>query len=58
MLKAHGLVPVVAGVKRRADSSLDDLRVKTEDPEVDEVDAQIKALEVTCLMFGHFLVRY
>jgi len=45
ILKAHGIVPVVAGVKRGAGSSLDEPRVKREGPGVDSVDAEIKALE-------------
>ena len=52
MLKAHGLIPTVAGEKRRATADPDWDELKKE--ELDD-DAEIKALEVNSFVFSDLI---
>jgi hypothetical protein len=56
MLKANGLIPTVAGEKRRATADPDGGDVKQESPELADEDATIKALEVKAFRLSAYLV--
>jgi hypothetical protein len=57
MLKANGLVPIVAGQKRKATADPGEDELKREGSEVEDDDAEIKALEVNCFIFDNLFGR-